>query len=60
MSTVFLNPQAVLIGMLLGVGGAIAFVARFDRTSESGCFYRLLLTMVVVVIAAIVLGTVSS
>ncbi len=53
------NPLGILLGMLIGAGGVIAFIARFDRTGESGCFYQLLLTLVGVVIAVIVLGTVT-
>lgn len=58
MNSVALNAANMLVGILIGVGGIIALISRLDRTGESGCFYQLLLTVVVVAIAAIVLGMV--
>ena len=58
MNSVALNAANMLVGILIGIGGVIALVSRLDRTGESGCFYHLLLTAVVIAIAAIVLGLV--
>lgn len=59
MNAIGANPLDVVIGILIGVGGVIAFIGRLDRSGESRYFYGLLLTVVFVVGAAIMLGTVS-
>jgi hypothetical protein len=58
MNSLALNVGNVLIGILIGVGGIIALFSRLDRTGDSGCFYQLLLAVVVGAIVVIVLGMV--
>jgi hypothetical protein len=59
MNSLALNAVNMLVRILIGVGGVIAFISRQVRTGESGCFYQLLLTLVAIVIVVIVLGAVA-
>jgi len=60
MNSMAVNPLGVVIGILIGVSGVIALIARLDRTGESRIFYNLLLTVVFVIGAAIVMGAATS
>lgn len=56
MNGLALSAANVLVGILIGVGGIIALFSRLDRAGESGCFYRVLLTVIGGAAALIVLG----
>ncbi|HLF27423.1 MAG TPA: hypothetical protein VJG32_13905 [Anaerolineae bacterium] len=43
-------------GFLMGLASFVGLIARLDRSGESGCFYRLILGLVLILLAAIVLG----
>jgi hypothetical protein len=45
------------VGFLVGVGAVIAFLGRMDRERENGCFYTLILGLVLVAALAIAIGT---
>ena len=59
MSVTFDPLTALLIGILLGIGGFTHFLGRFDREYESGCFYNLIVLLTVLVIVAIVLASLN-
>jgi len=50
---------ALLIGIFLGIGSLTYFLGRFDRQYESGCFYNLIVLLIVSMIAAIALGSLN-
>jgi hypothetical protein len=55
--TIPLSPFAsVAVGFLMGLGSIIVLVKRLDRSGEGGCFYTLLLGVVVVTLLAILAG----
>ncbi len=60
MSITELNPLALFIGFLAGIGAVVAVIGRIDRASDSRYFYRLLLAVIFFVGAVIIVGTVSS
>lgn len=40
--------KVILIGTLLGAAAVVWLVSRFDRQGEGGCFYRLVMTVLLV------------
>ncbi|HEY4688079.1 MAG TPA: hypothetical protein VIK33_02120 [Anaerolineae bacterium] len=44
------------IALLIGLGSFIAFIGRADRANGSGCFYTLMLGLVIVVALALAIG----
>lgn len=60
MNSLSIHAMNLMVGVLIGVGGIVALVGRFDRSGESGCFYRLLLLLIAATIAVIVLGAAGS
>ncbi|MGH2593678.1 MAG: hypothetical protein ACRDGG_09215 [Anaerolineae bacterium] len=51
------NPlMSLAVGLLILLGSFIALIGRLDRANSSGCFYTLMLGLVLSVALAIVLG----
>ena len=50
------NFMSLLIGFLMGAGSLILLISRLDRTGHSGCFYGLLLGIVIAMTMIVLLG----
>jgi hypothetical protein len=51
-----LNPTSLVLGCVMGVSGVILFIKRMDRSGGNGCFYVLLIGVVIAMGYALLSG----